>query len=86
MVRIIAKIPFFLDAFAYLCKKKRLKFLIKWARIMIGSEPKLNFFKPNLFTFINYIHLTEIKKKVKIAKKINSHFLSLNDKGNTYPF
>ncbi len=48
MVRVLAKVPIFLDAFAYLCNKKGVKYLLKWATIMTGSEPKLNFFKPNL--------------------------------------
>ncbi len=48
MVRVLAKMPIFLDAFAYLCNKKGVKYLLKWATIMTGSEPKLNFFKPNL--------------------------------------
>jgi geranylgeranyl reductase family protein len=48
MVRVLAKMPIFLDAFAYLCNKKGVKYLIKWATIMTGSEPKLNFFRPNL--------------------------------------
>ncbi|NPD89017.1 MAG: geranylgeranyl reductase family protein [Asgard group archaeon] len=48
MVKVLARIPIFLDAFAYLCKKKGPKYLIRWAKIMTGSQPKLTFFLPNL--------------------------------------
>ena len=48
MVKVLAKKPSFLDAFAYLCQKKGSKYMIKWAKIMTGSQPKLSFFLPNL--------------------------------------
>ncbi len=48
MVKVLARMPIFLDAFAYLCNKKGVKYLLRWATIMTGSEPKLTFFKPNL--------------------------------------
>ena len=48
MVKVLARIPVFLDAFAYLCNKKGVDYLIKWAKIMTGSQDKLSFFKPNL--------------------------------------
>ena len=48
MVKVLAKKPIFLDAFAYLCQKKGPKYMIKWAKIMTGSQPKLTFFLPNL--------------------------------------
>ncbi|MHA2308325.1 MAG: geranylgeranyl reductase family protein [Candidatus Heimdallarchaeaceae archaeon] len=48
MVKVLAKKPIFLDAFAYLCLKKGPKYLIRWAKIMTGSQPKLTFFYPNL--------------------------------------
>ncbi|MHA2357672.1 MAG: geranylgeranyl reductase family protein [Candidatus Heimdallarchaeaceae archaeon] len=48
MVKILAKMPIFLDAFAYLCNKKGVKYLVKWAKIMTGSQSKLSFFLPNL--------------------------------------
>jgi len=48
MVKVLAKMPVFLDAFAYLCNKKGVDYLIKWAKIMTGSQDKLTFFKPQL--------------------------------------
>jgi geranylgeranyl reductase family protein len=48
MVKVLAKKPIFLDAFAYLCQKKGPKYMIKWAKIMTGSQSKLSFFMPNL--------------------------------------
>ncbi len=48
MVRVLARMPIFLDAFAYLCNKKGPSYMIKWAKIMTGSQPKLSFFMPNL--------------------------------------
>ncbi|MCG3219850.1 MAG: hypothetical protein H7641_00590 [Candidatus Heimdallarchaeota archaeon] len=48
MVKVLARKPIFLDAFAYLCQNKGPKYMIKWAKIMTGSQPKLSFFLPNL--------------------------------------
>ena len=48
MVKVVAKMPIFIDAFAYLCNKKGVKYMIKWAKIMTGSQSKLSFFLPNL--------------------------------------
>ncbi|MCG3227813.1 MAG: NAD(P)/FAD-dependent oxidoreductase [Candidatus Heimdallarchaeota archaeon] len=48
MVKVLANRPIFLDAFAYLCQKKGPKYLVRWAKIMTGSQPKLSFFLPNL--------------------------------------
>lgn len=48
MVKVLAKMPIFLDAFAYLCNKKGVEYMVQWAKIMTGSQDKLSFFKPGL--------------------------------------
>ncbi len=65
MVKVLAKIPVFLDAFAYLCNKKGVKYLIQWAKIMTGSQDKLSFFKPRLA-----IPLLWTALKLKLGKKV----------------
>jgi len=48
MVKVIAKMPIFLDAFAHMCNKKGVEYMVQWARIMTGSQFKVSFFKPKL--------------------------------------
>ena len=62
MVRVLARMPIFLDAFAYLCNKKGPSYMIKWAKIMTGSQPKLSFFKPGLAI---PLLIASIKLKIK---------------------
>jgi geranylgeranyl reductase family protein len=64
MVKVLAKMPIFLDAFAYLCNKKGVDYLIKWAEIMTGSQFKINFFKPRLALPLLWSAI-----KLKIKKK-----------------
>ncbi|MBY9001276.1 MAG: NAD(P)/FAD-dependent oxidoreductase [Candidatus Heimdallarchaeota archaeon] len=48
MVKVLAKKPIFIDAFAQLCNDKGPSYMIMWAKIMTGSQSKLSFFKPRL--------------------------------------
>jgi len=48
MVKVLARMPVFLDAFVQLCNKKGVEYMIQWARIMTGSQFKISFFKPKL--------------------------------------
>ncbi|MHA1346559.1 MAG: geranylgeranyl reductase family protein [Candidatus Heimdallarchaeaceae archaeon] len=48
MVKVLAKKPIFIDAFAQLCNDKGPSYMIMWAKIMTGSQSKLSFFKPKL--------------------------------------
>jgi len=64
MVKVLGKMPIFLDAFAYLCNKKGVEYLITWAKIMTGSQDKLSFFKPKLA-----IPLLWATIRIKLRKK-----------------
>ncbi|MHA1200397.1 MAG: NAD(P)/FAD-dependent oxidoreductase, partial [Candidatus Heimdallarchaeaceae archaeon] len=66
MVKVLAKMPVFLDAFAYLCNKKGVDYLIQWAKIMTGSQDKLSFFKPKLA-----IPLLMATLKLKLRRRTN---------------
>ncbi len=48
MVKVLARMPVFLDAFALLCNDKGVEYMIQWAKIMTGSQFKVSFFKPKL--------------------------------------
>ncbi len=48
MVKVLAKKPIFIDAFAQLCNDRGPSYMIMWAKIMTGSQSKLSFFKPKL--------------------------------------
>jgi flavin-dependent dehydrogenase len=48
MTRWFVKFPIFLDAYANLCNRKGNSFMLKWAYIMIGSNPKKHFFRPSM--------------------------------------
>ncbi len=62
MVKVLAKKPIFIDAFAQLCNDKGLSYMIMWAKIMTGSQSKLSFFKPKLAL---PLLLTSIKLSLK---------------------
>ncbi|MHA1829213.1 MAG: NAD(P)/FAD-dependent oxidoreductase [Candidatus Heimdallarchaeaceae archaeon] len=65
MVKVLAKKPIFLDSFAYLCQKKGPKYMIRWAKIMTGSQSKLSFFLPSLA-----LPLLMAAIKIKFSKRI----------------
>jgi len=48
MSRLQVRLPLFLDAFAQLSKERGMDFMIQWARIMTGIQPKRDLLRPGL--------------------------------------
>jgi geranylgeranyl reductase family protein len=64
MAKFCAKYPIFLDAFASLSNKKGDSYMIKWGKIMTGSQRKINFFLPHLALPL-FFEALKLRRKLK---------------------